>query len=264
MKCLGFNCASSLITSPYFDSYHWEHHVERVKNKKMRSPIQPKIKKTFDDKFSKIGTFTSLLQDKWIPHSLIDKDHRNICMLTGVKRTWSPGIFQITNTATPGKTKPLQNPAMAPFSLQLRKPDIAMVTCHLLSHAHQPIVSKNIWPILQPSLSWPNWTIDALLHGRDFFFFSVLENARETWLWRLTRWDENKHFHSLGTLKPLRFFWTVVPHTETHKSKCPARPCSHKDNTMLSEGLLFKYIQYFTNSELELSNRDVHTNSLAP
>lgn len=173
MKCLGFNCASSLITSPYFDSYHWEHHVERVKNKKMRSSIQPKIKKTFDDKFSKIGTFTSLLQDKWIPHSLIDKDHRNICMLTGVKRTWSPGIFQITNTATPGKTKPLQNPAMAPFSLQLRKPDIAMVTCHLPSHAHQPIVSKNIWPILQPSLSWPNWTIDALLHGRDFFFFSA-------------------------------------------------------------------------------------------
>lgn len=264
MKCFGFNCASSLIASPYFlivilENITWN----KLRRKKWGLLSSPRSRELFGDKCSKIGTGTSLLQNKWPSQSLTDNDHWNICMLTGVMRTWSLHIFRIKNTAIPGKTKQLQKPAMASFSLQRRKLDIAPVTCHLPSHAHQPIISKNIWPILQPSLSWPRWTIDALLHGRDFFFSSAGTCQRNMTL--KVAGDEmgtNTHI-LLGTLKPLRFFWIVVPHTETHKSKRSARPCSPKDITMFSESLPFRYTRHFTNSELELPNRNVHTNDLA-
>lgn len=83
MKCFGFNCASSLIASPYFlivifENITWNELIR----KKWGLLSSPKSRELFGDKCSKTGTRTSLLQNKWTSQSLTDNDHWNICMLT--------------------------------------------------------------------------------------------------------------------------------------------------------------------------------------
>ena len=127
--------------------------MERVRKGEMKAPTPPQTKGD------------ELLQTTWTSLSFKDGATGTV---TWLQVTWSPHVFQVTNTATPGKTKQRQESAMTSFNSNSRNLVLPPL-CRLPSCGVSPSFLKISGPFFGHLLSPPKWATDTWLYGCDFF-----------------------------------------------------------------------------------------------